>query len=142
MLGIQRSCFRGSTDTDSYKERRACVEAIGSHPLKDKIHGAFISLTRHQYHSVSRKGASAAGHVCIDLASVPARNDLPPDGRSTGACVDAGVVLVKSLHDIRAQRCFSCCLPYGIHKKTFQLIYKREACAALYEELENARVLT
>ena len=80
-FGIEGCGFNGISYADSDEERRAGIEAVGCHAVKDKTDNFLVALSRHQNHRIPREGAAASGHVSIYFAAVPARNDVPPEGR-------------------------------------------------------------
>ena len=91
---------------------------------------------------MTRKRASASGRVGIDLAAVPAWDDVPPEGRSTGAGIGAGIVLIKGLDYVKAKRGDRSRLEQCGGEDLFQLAYQRELCTAPDPELHIAGVLT
>ncbi len=141
LFGVEGSGLDGGADADTDQEGRTGIEAVGRHAVQDEFGDAFVAFAGHEDSRVAGKGASAAGHVGVDLALVGVGDDVPPDSRCALADVFAGVVLVKGLDGIVAQGCVKGRLNDCFPEQDFQIVDVREAGAAFYPELEDSGVL-
>ena len=69
---LRKKCCRLNRCCHTYanEKRRAGIQSVCCHNVHNELCNSFVSFTRHQNHSFSRKSTSAPCHVCIDLTFV------------------------------------------------------------------------
>ena len=99
-LGVQSSCLYRCSYTNTNKKWRTRIQSVSCHLIQNEIGNTLITGTWHQNHCFSRKGTSAACHVCVDLTFIAVWNNIPPYSRCSLTNVFLCIVLIKSLNGI------------------------------------------
>ena len=134
---LRKKCCRLNRCCHTYanEKRRAGIQSVCCHNVHNELCNSFVSFTRHQNHSFSRKSTSAPCHVCIDLTFVWVWNDIPEYSRCSFSYVLSCVVFIKCLYTVVTERCFKCCFHNSVFQKSFQFVDKWEFCSTFYPEL-------
>ena len=137
----QRRRFNGGRHAHADQQRRTRVQTVAGHHVENKAGNAFITRARHQHHRFPRQGTAAASHIGINAALVRIGDNLPEHRRRAFTHVFAGIVFIKSLNAVVAQRGIHGRFNHRFTQQRFQLADQREVSPALHQKLNHAGIL-
>ena len=134
--------FRWMFLTNANKKRRTRIQSVGCHLIQYEIGDSFISCTWHQNHRFFQE-AYIRRLPCMRRFRIYHCSEQYPTIRSgvPFPTFFLGIVLIKSLYRVVAERCRKGSLYNSLFQQAFQFIDVRKIRSAFQPELKHAGIL-